>query len=151
MAPETFCRSPFARGLSPEEAQRVFALGTLTSPAEGERVITEGEPQDQVYVVLDGRLSVCLPGTEDRYTSVGLAHLEPGECCGEYAFVDGKPASASVVANEGTRLLAVRNEDLAQLLATDAPLGRTIYRNLLGLLVARLREDNAMLDMFRPA
>lgn len=57
--------------------------------ADGELLITEGEPNDKLVVVLSGSASVHAGGSH-------IADRGPGSLLGELSLVTGEPASASV-------------------------------------------------------
>jgi len=116
----------------------------------GETVIEEGKVNSALYVVLGGEFRVSLPAGPQRYGEVELARRRPPDCFGEYAFIDYKLASANVTATKPGRLLKVAFDVLDQFIDADAELGRTIYENILLLVVARLRNNDVELDVFKP-
>lgn len=73
--------------------------------------------------------------------------LQPGDCFGEYSLVDAQPASASVVALDPSVLLTLSRTTFDQLAATHDKLAKMIYRNLLGILIRRLRQKDQELDL----
>jgi diguanylate cyclase (GGDEF)-like protein len=104
----------------------------------GKVLVAEGDQASQrIYVVLAGRLSVRLAGRDsDPYT-----FLEAGECVAEMSVIDGKPISATVLAEEDTRLLAIPEAILWSLIYSS----HFVARNLLRVLSLRLRRDDAAL------
>jgi sigma-B regulation protein RsbU (phosphoserine phosphatase) len=97
----------------------------------GEIVLSPGQLNDHLYLVLGGRLQVHL----DAPDSPKGFPLYPGQCFGEMSVIDDRPASAFVVAEAGTRVLAVHKEVLWSELI---PLGG-VARNLLRVLSERIR------------
>jgi CRP-like cAMP-binding protein len=75
----------------------------LTVPA-GAAVVTEGEPGDLFYVVLDGEVLVTRHGAEVRRLGVGSSF-------GEIALLHHSPRTATVRAVTDTRLVTVRRID----------------------------------------
>jgi diguanylate cyclase (GGDEF)-like protein len=99
--------------------------------AEGRRA------SDSLFVVLEGSVSVHLGGKKsDPYTVFG-----PGELAGEMSVIDGQPISATVVAVEPTRLLAIPQQVLWSLVNTS----HRVARNLLLILSLRMRHDDGAL------
>jgi phosphoserine phosphatase RsbU/P len=101
-------------------------------------VLEPGVRNDNVALVLAGRLRVHLDsphgnGQPGDYTSIGA-----GECAGELSIIDGEPASAWVIAEPGTRLLLI---DAHAFFSELLPLPR-VARNLLGMMAARMRQAN---------
>ncbi len=150
MVPETFSRCALMQELPPDDIARIYEAGGVKTFGAGETLIVEGQINTTLFVVLRGEVEVCLPRTDDRFTSVKLARLGPGSCVGEYSFIDRKPTSASVVSCASSEVFLLSNDALSRVLAGNTGLERTIYRNLLVLMIERLREDNAALEMIRP-
>jgi len=105
--------------------------------AVGEQLLTSGQPNHSIYVLLSGRLLVYLDDTN------GDAHLslESGECVGEMSVIDSQLTSANVVAAEECRLLEVGEGTLWSLL-DQSP---AVARNLLEVLIQRMRHDNSVI------
>jgi CRP-like cAMP-binding protein len=136
--------------LPPDDVARIYAAGDIKTFGQGETLIVEGQINTTLFVVLRGEVEVRLPRTADRFTVMKLARLGPGSCVGEYSFIDRKPTSASVVSCGSSEVFRVSIDALSRVLAGNIGLERTIYRNLLVLMIERLREDNAALEMIRP-
>ncbi len=117
----------------------------------GSTAIEEGKINTGLYVVLSGELEVSLPAGPGRYGEVVLAKRKPPDCFGEYAFIDYKMASASVTATLKSRLFKIGFEILDDFIDSDPELARSIYENILLLLISRLRAEDAELDVFRHA
>jgi CRP-like cAMP-binding protein len=150
MVSETFSRCALMQDLPSDDIARIYAAGDVKVFRAGETVIAEGQLNTNIFVVLRGAVEVCLPERDDRFTPVKLARLGPGSCVVEYSFIDRKPTSAAVVAHTESEVFVLSNDALSRVLAGDTGLERTIYRNLLVLMIERLREDNAALEMIRP-
>jgi CRP-like cAMP-binding protein len=107
----------------------------------GVTVIRQGEPIDALFILLDGRLSVRMPGREREE----VATLYPGEVLGEISFVDARPPSASVAAVEDSHLLVVNREQLGKKLHRDDGFAARFYRGIAVFLADRLRTTTAHL------
>jgi CRP-like cAMP-binding protein len=138
------------RGLGAASLESLAVVGSVVELEAGEIVIAEGQPVTDLFVVIHGELEVFLPKTEARLTRIRVAQAAPGDCIGEYSFVDKNPASASVAAKSASEVFRISHAEFQRKLDTDPDIGRNVYRNLLRLLVARLREGNQLLDLFRP-
>ena len=77
--------------------------------AAGERLLQQGDPDREVYLILRGRLGVYAEHP-DGATSL-LDELGPGGVVGEMALLTGQPRSATVRALEGGDLVRVSRED----------------------------------------
>jgi len=98
--------------------------------------------------VLEGRTEAFLPKTESRVTAVRLNELGPGDCFGEYAFIDQRRASATIRALTDAEVFCIAYDDLRAFLDGHPTVASIIYQNLLHILVRRLRMTNAELDLF---
>jgi CRP/FNR family transcriptional regulator, cyclic AMP receptor protein len=107
----------------------------------GTVLIREGSAVEDVFIILDGRLSVSVKAMGGREVAALLA----GEIVGEISFVDSRPPSASVVATEESHVLAVSRPVLSTKLQVDAAFAARFYRALATLLADRLRKTTSSL------
>ena len=104
---------------------------------EGEEVLIEaGKPNNFLYVLLAGQLSVRLELKLDP-----IAILGPGEFVGELSLIDGQPTSADVVSEDKCRLLVIEEKTLWSLIDACPQVGS----NLLFVLSQRLRYGNSLI------
>jgi len=105
-------------------------------------VLTPGQTNEHIYMLLAGRLRVHL----DAVDSANPIVIEVGGCIGELSIIDGKPVSAYVVAEKGSRLLTIPQEAFwARILPNPG-----VARNLLRVLTERMRRNNdAVLEGMR--
>jgi signal transduction histidine kinase len=105
----------------------------LTLPA-GAAICREGEVSVTMFVILAG--AVQAQRTGDDGEPVLLTVLYPGDLVGELALLDNAPRSATVIALEPTRLLAVEQSVFLELLESSPGL----IRGVLAKLANKLRE-----------
>ncbi|MGE0816516.1 MAG: cyclic nucleotide-binding domain-containing protein [Vicinamibacterales bacterium] len=108
----------------------------------GTRIITQGEPMEDVFLVLDGAFRVTLDGEGGR--TVDVATLRAGEIVGEMSFVDSRPPSASVLAEAESTVLAVPKAALTERL-DDPSFASRFYRAIAMFLADRLRTSTSRL------
>lgn len=99
---------------------RTFAARTV--------IVREGEKSDALYVVLYGRLKVCVNGTGGDEVILNI--VRTGECFGEMAMMDNSPRSASVVAMESSRLLIISKNAFKDCLKSDPETAFNLIRAL---------------------
>lgn len=128
--------------------QLLYDAGEIARVPSGTVIVNEGEKLDRLSILLFGETEVFLPRDDRRVSDVRLTHLHPGDCFGEYAFVDRQPASASIRAVEDSEVYSIRHTTLREFLDTHHSVASIIYQNLLRILVGRLRASNAELDLF---
>jgi diguanylate cyclase (GGDEF)-like protein len=105
--------------------------------AAGTVLIERGARNEQLFLVLRGSLHVLLDDEQLPHHLV----LKPGECAGEISVIDGRGASATVVASEDSRLLRLDRDTLWHLVGSTADAAR----NLLLVFSGRMRRDNDLL------
>jgi len=100
----------------------------------GEVLLSPGQENTTLFVLVDGVLSIHFKSLEDEPHTL----IEAGECVGELSVVSGAPVGAYVRAKESSRLLAIPNRRVWELL--DA--SYLIARNLLLILSLRVSFTN---------
>lgn len=137
------------RILGEDECEALGVHFTLSEYSAGDVLFEEGDTLRTLYVVVEGAVDIVLRehGGVERISPLTLATLGPGDCIGEYALVDLRPASASAVVTESSKLLHIASTDLNHYLNHHAEAGRDFYCNLALMLVNRLRQHNEELDL----
>jgi CRP/FNR family transcriptional regulator, cyclic AMP receptor protein len=116
-------------GLSRRQVRKLLDHGRTVPHESGKQVSSEGMGSLAFHLILDGRATVSVGGTEVRT-------LGSGDYFGEISMIDGKPRSATVTAVEPTTTLAIPHQDFDKLLSDDPDFARGLLVNL----CARLRE-----------
>lgn len=129
---------PFFRELTPEELDRIIALGRLVTYPKDALLFTEGDPGEALYIVVDGsvRISKVVPGAKEE----AMAFMERGGCFGEMALFDEFPRSATAIAHEECRVLFIEKEAFLELLRSDPVIARKTLWAFCRTLSVRLRE-----------
>jgi CRP/FNR family transcriptional regulator, cyclic AMP receptor protein len=107
----------------------------------GTVLIAEGSAVDAVYIVLTGSLKVSIEALAGKE----IARLSSGEVVGEISFVDSRPPSATVTADEETLVLSIPRQRLMQKLADDTGFASRFYRAIALSLSDRLRNTVSLL------
>jgi flavin reductase (DIM6/NTAB) family NADH-FMN oxidoreductase RutF len=123
-------RAPVFSSLPREILDAITSEGDERTFKAGEFVVREGDPGDELFVILDGEARV------ERKGSV-LATFRAGEFFGEIAVFDGRPRSADVVAATRLRTLAVSRELIREALTREP---RAAWA-MLETLAVRFRDD----------
>ena len=113
----------------------LVAVGRQQAIATGQVLITEGKPIDALYIILEGHFAVSVAAMGNRT----VAEVGCGEVIGEMSFIDERPPSATVTAQEPSRVLAVSRAAVMARLRTDIGFGARFYRALAVFLSDRLR------------
>jgi CRP/FNR family transcriptional regulator, cyclic AMP receptor protein len=119
----------------------LIGAGSRRALPEGTVIIREGEPIEEVFLVLDGILAVRTAKTR----TADIARLRGGEVVGEMSFVDKRPPAASVHALAPSEVLVIPRSALAQKLEADVAFAARFYRALAAFLSQRLRNTVSLL------
>ena len=127
---------PLFRYLSYTELVRVMNIAEVKWFEAGEHLITEGEPGEDMYVVLSGRIQILKNGAE-------INMLGKGSHFGEMALVDRGPRSASAIAAEASRLLLIHRTDFYEIIKKEPGLSVKLLWSFVQVLAERLRKTTA--------
>ena len=120
--------------LSPRQRQVLALISRDERPAPGTYLMREGRPTLDIGVIVEGRLAVRDRIDQDDVT---LMTLDPGDMFGWSAVLDGT-STASIVADEGARVLLFDGAALREALTADESLAVILYRRLLEAVARRL-------------
>ena len=135
---DPLARVPLFAELDPAELARVRGVAGEVDLAAGAVLLTEGDPGDALYVVLEGTFDVT-KGAGDG--EIAVATVGPGEVQGEMAVLAGGTRMATVRARTAARVLRIDRDDLLALLARDP----AVTTGLLRTVARRLRATEALL------
>ncbi len=114
----------------------------------GQAIFREGDPGEEMFVVLDGRVMISkyIGGAGEE----ALAFLERGDYFGEMALIDRQPRSADAAADQGGAVvLAIPRDVLAGILDIQKVSSLRLLKILCSLVAKRLREiDDKLVGWF---
>lgn len=136
---------PIFKGLSEWKLKRLLADATNRVYGASDVIVEEGDPGDEFYVVVSGKLVVTKGLTEQFMGKVGkgrtvLATLNPGDVFGEMAILEQKPRVARITAEVESRVLSFSNDQFIQLML-DYP---AFFLKVIRLMGHRIRENAAL-------
>ncbi len=139
-APEPKAKGKAAPAPAPEvTAAPATASGSDALPLKafraGDLIFREGDPGDEAYLIVSGRVDITLAANGDQTV---LATLARGDILGEMALVDNRPRMASARATEDTTLTVIPEESFRRRLDRLAESDRLI-RRLMDVFVERIR------------
>jgi CRP/FNR family transcriptional regulator, cyclic AMP receptor protein len=139
---------PFLADLSAQHLELLASLSTLRTAKDGEELFHEGDPQDYLYIVLEGRvaLEIHIPNRG----RLRILTVEPNELLGWSSVTNAIPrrtASARVVCD--TRLMAIDSMRLNKACQDDPILGYRMMLQVANVIANRLVTTRIqMLDLF---
>jgi thioredoxin reductase (NADPH) len=111
--------------LTPLQIARLEAHGTRTETCAGEVLIEPGERHRKLLVVLSGSLEAALPGMLGEEL---ITVLLPGDFTGEMSTLRGVAGFVRVRVREGGAVLVIDEENLRNIVQTDAELSEILMR-----------------------
>lgn len=106
-------RVPIFSQMAPEDLQRVASTATERAYAAGEAIVREGEPGDELVVILEGTVEVFRGEGDDVRL---VRRYSEGDHFGELAVLRERPRAATVVATDGVRGLVIDGQALKAIL-----------------------------------
>lgn len=129
--------------LDDDDLEWMLGAGTKRVVPRGGVLVEQGVPIDEVFILLEGKLSVWLSGRHGAAREI--ARLNAGEIVGEMSFVDSRPPSATVRAFEEASVFAIPKAALGGKLASDLGFAARFYRALAIYLSTTVRERHRAL------
>jgi serine/threonine protein phosphatase PrpC len=139
---EALKKIPLFRHLTYKEQTAVLSTASTRTFPAGREIVTEGQPGEELYVVIRGRVAVEKGGVE-------IAELRAGGHFGEMGLIDNAPRSATVRAIEPTRTMVISRGDLMGLMKRESILAVKLLWSFVQVLSDRLRETNSELSEAR--
>ncbi len=120
-------------GLLPDEIESIRPLMCSASYEAGTEILREGEPNDRIHFILEGRVEVLKRGKS-------LIELREGDTFGEMEFLDVMPAAATVRALLPSTVAMISNHALHELSKASMRAFAMVVMNLARDLSRRLRR-----------
>lgn len=134
---DIFSRLQLFRGVDMSTVAPILASCEVIEIADDELLLTPHVENNAFYIIVAGRLMVHLENPLDPPTT----SLDAGECVGELSIFDKGNPSAYVIASETTRLLALPENALWDLITAS----HNVAVNLLYIMSKRVRDSNVTL------
>ena len=122
------------RGVCPDDVQDLLQNCDRRDLGEGELLLSPGEKNEHVFIVLSGSLNVHV-GSPDAPV---LATMDVGACVGEMSIIEDRDPSAFVIGAEATHLLLIHQSILWDMVNAS----HEFAKNLLVVLSERVRSHN---------
>lgn len=133
---DALSRSPLFEALDEKDAKALRARVANVEISRGERLFSEGDAGDELYVILDGKIKLTRTAPDGRENLLSVHG--PGEMFGELSLFDPSPRTSGASAVTDTRLAALAHDDLRCWLNSRPQ----VSMHLLRALAQRLRRIN---------
>jgi CRP/FNR family transcriptional regulator, cyclic AMP receptor protein len=94
--------SILCRNLEPDTLAKLMSAGVVGDHASGTAICNEGDTDDTLYVILEGKVEIR---RQHQGKSVEIATLERQAIFGERAVLTGRPRSATISARIDCRII----------------------------------------------
>ncbi|MEX5269416.1 Crp/Fnr family transcriptional regulator [Kocuria sabuli] len=132
-------RAPLFASLDDQAFAALTEELTEVDLSRGSTLFHEGDPGDQLYFIISGKIKLGRTAPDGRESLVAI--MGPGELFGEMALFDPSPRSTSATAVSETRLAGLRHENLKKVIERSPD----VSAQLLQALARRLRRTNESL------
>lgn len=139
---EALRKIPLFRHLTYKEQTAVLATATTRTYPASREIVVEGQPGEELYVVVRGKVAIEKNGVE-------IAELKAGGHFGEMGLIDNAPRSATVRAVEPTRVMIIGRPDMMNLMRKEPVLAVKLLWSFVQVISDRLRATNAELSEAR--
>ena len=129
-------RAPLFASLDDEAFAALTKEITEVDLSRGATLFYEGDPGDQLYFIVSGKMKLGRTASDGRENLVAV--MGPGEIFGEMALFDPSPRSTSATAVSETRLDGLKHENLRKVIQHSPE----VSAQLLQALARRLRRTN---------
>lgn len=125
--------------LDEDELEKINSISEEADCRKGEAIVNEGIPSESLFIIKNG----CARVTKDGRLIVILGE---GSLIGELSFIDKGLPSATVVAEEDSRIIRIPISTFDNLLAEDKDMEGKLYKSFALTLCRKLRDTNEWLS-----
>lgn len=134
---------PLFDSLTPVQIRKILSL-CLHKVYQPEQVVCRSNaPSDELYILLSGELAVVTG------EGMKLASINPVTTVGEMGVITSQPRSATVEAIKPSNVFVLHKQQFDVALRDDVDMQIQIYRNIIGILSAKLDNDNDRLSEYQ--
>jgi len=127
--------------LSDSDIEWLIDNGSKQTIHQGEYLVSEGEPIQNIHIVLSGAFRIFSKDQSD----LTIANIGSGEILGEMSFLDERPPSVSVMATENSSVYTISLNRVKQKMEVDTRFAARFYYAIALFLSDRLRKTTGRL------
>ena len=138
---------PLFAGLAAGDLLSIALGASVREFSPGEALVRQGDPGDEVLVIVAGRAQVVVSAERDGIeTQATLGWLADGETVGELSLLDGQPRSATCLAATPVTCLCINRDEFLAALQGHWELCRQLF----AVLAQRVRQaDQRVVELSR--
>jgi CRP-like cAMP-binding protein len=130
------------RGINTSFVKKIMNISTTESHEHGDLLFQQGDPANQFYILLKGRIKLILGESGQAVYVVSHA----GEAFGWSSLIGRETYTASAECMTEARLLRFEQEKILKILEKDPANGLVFFKRLADILGARLLHSYEMLS-----
>ena len=130
--------------LSPEDREAVAQLMERRRCDRGELLFREGDPGEELFVVLSGLVSITVKPKEGAEITLGTAAA--GAFFGDMSIIEEAPRSATCRAEESCEFLALHADNFHRLIRNRPRAAVGLLRRMAAITAARLGQTGSLLS-----
>lgn len=144
--PDLLKGCPLFYELYDKEIEKIVQYCNVITFKPGDVVVTDGQVGDEIYIVLEGLVTVQKKLETETLT---IQDLGAGDVFGEMVLVSEKTRSADIIAHSECSILEIGYNDIFNIFQKEPAIFGLIILNLSRLLAKRLKNSNDMILMLQ--
>lgn len=119
------------------DLRRLWTIGNILEPKQGETVLRKGDNSDGLYFVVQGGLTIT---SDPGNPSLVVGFLGRGDYAGLGSLIQGPPQPNFMIAQKETKILYIPKGTIERVVSTEPELGLRLFRSISEHLVQKLME-----------
>lgn len=136
------CEVSWMGSLKQEQLETMYEQGEVFTLSAGETLIQQGDPQDTLYLILEGKVQVSI--SNDKLER-DFIRLRKGDSIGEMTLLDQQSATATVTTLKETTLWKIPHAEVLEFWRSKPKMAAAIFAGLFTLATRRLKDLNPIL------
>ena len=124
------------------EIEKIVKYCSVYNFESGDRIITDGEEGDQVFVLLEGGAMVQKDTGDER---INIQPLRAGDVFGEMSLMGEKTRQADIVATDISYVLEIRYDQIFEIFKKEPKIFGLLLFNISRLVSKRLAASNSII------
>ena len=133
-------KSLIFKDLKVSEAKKVVLMGSLRQLSAQEKIFSQGDPGEDMYLILSGSVKVVISTESGKEKEIKT--MTPGDIFGEMAFLGEGLRTATVIAETETELLRIDYKALERARHRNPRISAKLYKNIARILSERVQVQN---------
>lgn len=134
-------------GLTDEQLKIIHDYLDEQTYAKGACILKQGEPNNTVYFIAEGEVSIQKHPLEAEDQERVITILHTGDSFGEMELIDIQPCAASVICLTDVKVISLSNQNLYKLSTTHLKTYTMLILNLARDISRRLRSTDNLLAL----